>query len=153
MKSCLKSPLEIVLEKHCDELSVNESEVEGLGFPGNTHGLRNEGRGKFPPKVLKKGVECVAKKWQPVFPTLIWIPCLSFSGTWQKKKILILRCFLPPWSVTSFQWTKVQAFFPLHTLTEQWQTCKNSSWSRRQATLMKYWDSNEPLITGFSQGQ
>lgn len=62
MKSCFKGSLEIVLEKHCNELSVNESEVQGLGFFRNTHGLKNEGWEKFSLKVLKKELECVAKK-------------------------------------------------------------------------------------------
>lgn len=73
-----------ISQQLCDELSVNESEVEGLGFSGNIHELKNKGWENFPPKVLKKELECVAKKWQPVFPTLVWIPCFSFSGTWQK---------------------------------------------------------------------
>lgn len=86
MRSCFKGPLEIVLEKHCDELSVNESEVEGLGFPGNTHGLRNEGRENFHPRSLRKEWNVLPRNDNLFFQHSFEFPAFPFQAP-DKKNI------------------------------------------------------------------
>ena len=61
---------------------------------------------------LKEELDWTAKNDNLFFQhsNVIWIPCLSFSGTWQK--IGYSEAFSAPWSMTLLiQLTTVQAFF------------------------------------------
>jgi hypothetical protein len=115
-----------------------------LGFPGNTNGLKNEGRKKFPPKDFKMPLECddnLLFQHSEVFSFQHF-----FLGIWKKKiETQLLFSILKGDFINSISWGPVfLSFLPLHKL--------KGTMGGKQAVYTRYLNSNEPSFSTLSQG-